>query len=517
MTFPADYDTLTRVTADDYLDTAGKEGDVLLGQIQDAIEATQAAIGKTGETAPGTVEARLAAIPAAIAGAVTAHEVAADPHGQYTTAAEVASLAPAETAATGGALIAGGTAKATPADADLLGLSDSAAGGTLKKLSWANIKAALSALFVGALLGDSEKRLIINASDSAEATVNTTVLITAASATWASEIGSTGKPAGASGTNSDPAAAPNALKGLPWAADSGYPSGEADVASIFGGYDHVCNQLAGTIIGGGHNYIPYHAVGHGTIIGGSNNRNYGGRGTIAGGSNNTIGGVASGTVGGTDHTIIASYGGALGGYNNAVADVTAEFSGFLAGRDHSISAIGAACLGGRGNTIALGHDYAGIFGQDGISECAHAVVQAKGKFVKVGDCQSVRITYGKRSTDATLSNMAVYGSSGLWNLSAEKVAIALTARLVGMDEATGNVAIYTFDGGVKWDGVSSATVFSAGGSGATRDFVAIVDQIGVAALPHMSASSGSVRPKITGKASTTIKWVCNLSAAVTRV
>ena len=108
MTFPADYDTLTRVTADDYLDTAGKEGDVLLGQIQDAIEAIQAAIGKTGETAAGTIEARLAAIPAAVAAAVTAHEVAADPHGQYVTAAEVASLAPAETAATVGALIAGG-------------------------------------------------------------------------------------------------------------------------------------------------------------------------------------------------------------------------------------------------------------------------------------------------------------------------------------------------------------------------------------------------------------------------
>ena len=367
------------------------------------------------------------------------------------------------------------------------------------------------------LLGDSAKRLIINASDSADATVDTTVLVTAASVGKASEIGSTGKPAGAPGTNSDPAAGSNVLKGLPWAADSSYPSGEADVATIVGGYDHVCNQLAGTILGGGHNYIPYNAVGHATIIGGSNNRNYGGRGTITGGSNNTIGGIASGTVGGTDHTIIASYGAAVGGYNNAVADATAEFSGFLAGRDHSISAIGAACVGGKGNAIAFGHDYATVAGQDGISECAHAVVQAKGKFVKVGDCQSVRLVFGKRSTDATLSNMAVYGSSTLWTLSAEKVAIALTARLVGMDEATGNVAIYTFDGGVKWDGVSSATVFSAGGSGATRDFVAIVDQIGVAALPHMSASSGSVRPKITGKAATTIKWVCNLSAAVTRV
>ena len=149
----------------------------------------------------------------------------------------------------------------------------------------------------------------------------------------------------------------------------------------------------------------------------------------------------------------------------------------MAGRDHSISAIGAACVGGKGNAIAFGHDYATVAGQDGISECAHAVVQAKGKFVKVGDCQAVRLVFGKRSTDATLSNMAVYGSSTLWQLGAEKVAIALTARLVGMDEATGSVAIYTFDGGVKWDGVSSATVFSAGGSGATRDFVAIVDEV----------------------------------------
>lgn len=147
MTFPTDYDTLTRVSADDYLDTAGKEGDVIIDQIQDAIEATQAAIGKTGETAAGTVEARLAAVPAAIAGAVTAHEIAADPHGQYTTAAAVAILAPSETAATSGALIAGSTSKETPADGDLLGLADSAASWILRKWSWANLKTGINGIF----------------------------------------------------------------------------------------------------------------------------------------------------------------------------------------------------------------------------------------------------------------------------------------------------------------------------------------------------------------------------------
>jgi hypothetical protein len=59
----------------------------------------------------------------------------------------VANNAMPNTAAAAGALIAGAASKAAPDDADLLGLSDSAAGGVLKYLSWANIKAALRAVF----------------------------------------------------------------------------------------------------------------------------------------------------------------------------------------------------------------------------------------------------------------------------------------------------------------------------------------------------------------------------------
>lgn len=50
-----------------------------------------------------------------------------------------------ETAASVGALISGAPDKATPVDADTLGLSDSAAGNVLKKLTWANLKAKLRA------------------------------------------------------------------------------------------------------------------------------------------------------------------------------------------------------------------------------------------------------------------------------------------------------------------------------------------------------------------------------------
>ena len=52
-----------------------------------------------------------------------------------------------ETTTTLGALINGATAKATPVDADMLPLMDSAASNIVKKLSWANVKATLKTYF----------------------------------------------------------------------------------------------------------------------------------------------------------------------------------------------------------------------------------------------------------------------------------------------------------------------------------------------------------------------------------
>jgi hypothetical protein len=64
-------------------------------------------------------------------------------------AAQAAAIAacPAETVQTIGTLTAGATAKATPVDADTIGLTDSAASNVLKKLSWTNLKTALQSVF----------------------------------------------------------------------------------------------------------------------------------------------------------------------------------------------------------------------------------------------------------------------------------------------------------------------------------------------------------------------------------
>jgi len=61
----------------------------------------------------------------------------------------------AETASTIGALTAAATTKATPVDADDIGLADSAAGNVLKALSWANLKATLKTYFDGLYVSDT--------------------------------------------------------------------------------------------------------------------------------------------------------------------------------------------------------------------------------------------------------------------------------------------------------------------------------------------------------------------------
>lgn len=81
-------------------------------------------------------------------------QLTGNPHGTVPgdiTGFNAAALAaaPAETAATEGALINAAASKATPIDADHIGLMDSAAGNILKKLSWANLKATLLTYFNG--------------------------------------------------------------------------------------------------------------------------------------------------------------------------------------------------------------------------------------------------------------------------------------------------------------------------------------------------------------------------------
>lgn len=149
------------------------------------------------------------------------------------------------------------------------------------------------------------------------------------------KIGAIAKPLGPDGTNA-----------AEWTLDSGYASASsnnASVATINGGYDHINNQIAGTICGGGHNFIQYNAGGHSFIGGGSYNWIQAGRSTIVAGTNNRIAGqVHNNILGGFTNKILnGSYHFILSGKDNVIntTDDTTSISCAIIGRNNSITGV----------------------------------------------------------------------------------------------------------------------------------------------------------------------------------
>jgi len=372
----------------------------------------------------------------------------------------------------------------------------------------------LGLLIYEPMSGGNAGVFVMSPYDLVDPNLSNALVLTTSSAPYASKAGAAAKPLGVAGTNSDPAATADATKGTPWIADPDYVAGMAGVNTIVGGYDHVCNQLAGSIVGGGHNYIQYHVNGHSSIFGGANNRIDCGRSTILGGSSCTVNGGANVAtiVGGEYNTCQGSRSAIIGGLNNTIV-ATAAYSGVVAGRSNTIASgvDYGAVISGQGNTVA--HDYAVVLGQDGVSLGVGTLTLARTKLSVAGDAQTVIHEYAWRTTNATIANMTQFVQIDV----TAKAALAIRAQMVAIDEASGACAIYSWDGGMIWDGAAIATFYDIAGSGANRNFVQVVDNIGVAALPQWSGTTGAVRPRVTGKAATNIKWSCTAVITATRL
>lgn len=423
-----------------------------------------------------------------------------------------------------GNLINNAPNKVSVVGGDYLSLLDSQDSNNLKKATVTDVSAAISAsIAAGAALvsgASSEVDYKLNSSDVIGTNCDTSLLLTTAYNTFKSTIGGQTKPVGVvgAGSNSDPDAPINTARGVPWTDDLAYVSGTADVTTIVGGYDHVCNQIAGTIIGGGHHFIPYNSGGHSTIVGGSNGKNSGSYAIIAGGTNNTIGVAAQAAIfGGSNNVTGAICSGILAGADTEIGSNN-SYSVVIGGRYSIIGANGGynAILSGQSNTIQDNHKYVVLLGRDAKSENTGTFTQGRTKLVNLGDCQSTIITFGIRTTSASATNMTA--SEGFtWALGSVACAVVVNCTLVGIDEATGATSAYSYIGVVKWDGSTTASVNDAGGSSSTRPFTQIVDGIGVAGLPVLASSTGSIRPQVQGKTATNIKWCCTITAGAVRV
>jgi hypothetical protein len=377
------------------------------------------------------------------------------------------------------------------------------------------------------------------------------------------KIGSATKPVGAAGHNSDPAASVDAVKGTPWSNDAGYPSGAADVATIAGGYDNIVNTIAGTIGGGGHNFIPYNSGGHAAIFAGSNNYNESQHGFIGAGEDNTIrsnvkgviGGGSGNTikssnnsviVGGIGNTINTSGANAFigGGTSNSITGtVSYEFIG--CGNINTVTSIhgtivnGASCtVSGNysfigsgdncqvtanysgifgGSNIIVSHIGASAFGHDARSVSPSSLTHSAGKLVNDGDAQNIIVHQKIRTTNATATNMGAFGAAFIELDDTKKTVVGGRVMVVGIREDTGASAAFYIDFQAYWDGTTNV-IYDSSGSGSSRSMTAVnsaqATAAGITTAPTLEGNTGAIRAKVTGIAATNIKWSAIFTATM---
>lgn len=318
---------------------------------------------------------------------------------------------------------------------------------------------------------------------------------------------------------------PNQI-GVAFVGETGtYVAGTASYAINISGYDSIVNQIAGVAIGPHHRL---HASGdHGACLGGSTNAvkagsynicvggggaaqgnsiDLGSNSVIAGGLNNVKSGAGNGAaiVGGNGVTISSS-----GSYNFVGAGQTVTVSG---------SAQNAAVFG---STQTVTHSFGLTFGTQQLPVGPASLTFGGRNITAQGDCQAVSVAVGVRTTNATLTNMAI--TSGGTNLqfdNAKTTAFVCKALVVGIDEATKAMASYQGEVCGYWDGTNlyfddAAAAATGPATSGERNLIAISDNIGVAAVATLALTAGQLRLKVTGKAATNIRWVGRLDLVMT--
>jgi len=204
--------------------------------------------------------------------------------------------------------------------------------------------------------------------------------------------------------------------------DGDYTSGNASVATISGGYDHLNNQLAGTIAGGGHNELRAGGS-HGFIGSGSLNIHNGGNyGAIVAGSQNTVsqeaGGIFVGTANMVADPVVPSarsiilsgfenqiadtgYSTVVNGYDNRILNTSASgsvgHSAIISGFDNTIDNGAHHMVQGRANSISGGSGLHGVAIGNGITMVNATYAFSAGLSNSIGGVDNV-VVFGQANT-----------------------------------------------------------------------------------------------------------------------
>lgn len=290
-----------------------------------------------------------------------------------------------------------------------------------------------------------------------------------------------------------------------WTDDTGFVAGSADYATIFAGYDNVCNQIAGSI-NGMHSFIPYNSEGHSNILSGTYCVNGGARCVIGGGRAHSILGA------GTATELSGIFCGELG-----VIESGAHHSFLGSGYGNNAAAAYAVIPGGFDNRADDNYSWAFGYGAETVGTYAtHVAAQP---LSTGGLCQIVDQVQRIKTNSTTTANLVPAIEFDDGKVSHGVATISLTAmRDASPDGENGGSYLYA-----SWHTVVSVfydgtnyQLFRTGIAEPSQSNLldlpaSFDDKIGIVTVPNISSSNGSFRVRVTGLADTDIEWVARIS------
>lgn len=294
---------------------------------------------------------------------------------------------------------------------------------------------------------------------------------------------------------------------------------------VGGGGGNKATTTYAVVCGGDHNEAktnPYAAV-----VGGQNNDATGIQSFVGGGLGNTASGGRSTISGGQSNTVSADYTTISGGINNTASsnsafiggggsnDATAQFSTVAGGSTNKATGLYTSVVGGLDNRADA--DYATVLGGSyghTRGTIGKTVFAASGSPIGTfhGYSQAGLLIVGATTSDATTttlrSNQSSASASNQCVLENGGSLFAFTVTVVGREIATGHYACIKFEGVIDKQGsldnvtirtTPTKTTLGTNGDGSNWDAEVDAD-----------TTNQALRVKVTGEASTFIRWVAKV-------
>jgi hypothetical protein len=267
----------------------------------------------------------------------------------------------------------------------------------------------------------------------------------------------------------------------------------------------------GVVVGGGNNQ----ATGSYSFIGGGGDAGTAAQRNTASGDWSTVGGGRNNTASGNG--AVVSGGGYYNGSSTSVVGNTASADGTFVGGGftNTASSFGASVVGGYSNTA--NGTYSAVLGSafgTARSIQGNTVSPASSNPMNIGTagvCQSAVLVLARQTTDATAtvlcSNSAAASGTNQIILP-NNSAYYFKAKIIAGVTGGGNTASWTFEGAIK-RGANAGTTTLVG----TPVKTLLAQDSGAstwAITATADTSNGGLAITVTGQASTTIRWVCQI-------